>query len=53
MIAFILTFLAGGIAGWIIGSGNVESVRQWILAAAATVAATAAAAWEQIQQLFN
>jgi hypothetical protein len=53
MIAFILTFLAGALAGWIVGSGNIESVRRWIYAAAATVAATAVAAWEYIQQLLN
>jgi hypothetical protein len=53
MTIFILTFLAGGLVGWVIGSGNVESTSRWIAAAAATVAATAAAAWDYIQQIFN
>lgn len=53
MIAFILTFLAGGLLGWMIGSGNVENARQWIAVAIATVTATAVAAWDYIQQIFN
>lgn len=53
MIAFVLTFLAGGVAGWIIGSGNAENAKRWIVAGIVTATAVATAAWEQIQQIFN
>lgn len=53
MIVFILTFFAGGLAGWIVGSGNTDSVRRWIYAAVTAGAAAAVAAWEYIQHVLN